>query len=237
MDTTAIVLAGGRGTRLAKVLTTTPKPLATVAGRPFLEWQLRYLRGQGITEVVVSIGYLAEKVEAFVEGLSLGGLRVSCVKEVTPLGTAGGFINALGHLEDGLSSVLVSNGDSLLLARLRPVCEAVEGADAAMLAVAVRDGARFGTLRVEAGRLASFDEKKGGTGLINGGVYVFRRNTIARFPRKVPLSFEYDVFPALLASGARIAVVPCDAPFLDIGTEQTLAQADAFIKQNMSWFE
>jgi D-glycero-alpha-D-manno-heptose 1-phosphate guanylyltransferase len=68
-------------------------------------------------------------------------------------------------------------------------------------------------------------------------VYIFRRETIARFPSKRPLSFEYDAFPALLSAGARIAVVACRAPFIDIGTEASLGQAEAFIRQHMSWFE
>jgi D-glycero-alpha-D-manno-heptose 1-phosphate guanylyltransferase len=103
--------------------------------------------------------------------------------------------------------------------------------------VEVSDASRFGTLKAAQGRLVGFEEKRPGAGLVNGGVYIFRREVLARFPAKSPLSFEYDVFPYLLASGARVAMVPCTAPFLDIGTEQTLSQADDFIRQNMNWFE
>ena len=112
-----------------------------------------------------------------------------------------------------------------------------ETVDAALLGVRVPDASRYGTLRVGAdGALLGFAEKRVGAGLVNGGVYLFRRAIVGRFPAKRPLSFEYDVFPSLIASGARIATVPCDAPFLDIGTEASLAQANAFIRDNMRWF-
>lgn len=232
----AVVLTGGVGTRLRRVLPTLPKPLAPVAGRPFLEWVLRYLREQGVERAVLSTGHHAEKMDEFVASLSIEGMKVSCVRESSPLGTAGGFLHAFGRVEGDDADVLACNGDSLVLTALSSLFAAIKDADAAILGVRVRDAARFGTLRTTDGALLGFDEKRPGAGLVNGGVYLFRRETVARFPRKTPLSFEYDVFPSLLASGARVAAVRCEAPFLDIGTEETLAQADAFIRDNMSWF-
>lgn len=229
-----VVLAGGFGTRLRHVLSGAPKPLAPVAGRPFLEWLLRYLRKQGVCRVVLSTGYRADAVQMFATSLSLPGLDVSCVSETEPLGTAGGFLNAL---EGERVSALVCNGDSLVLTRLDPLAEAAADADGALLGVQVQDAARFGSLRTRDGLLAGFDEKRSGSGLINAGMYLFSAPSLARFPRKRPLSFEYDVFPALLAAGARLAVVSCEAPFIDIGTEESLGRATAFIRENGSWFE
>ena len=233
----AVVLAGGQGARVRHLLPGLPKPLAPVAGRPFLEWLLRYLRRQGIERAVLSTGHHADKVAAFAAALSIPGLTVTCVREAEPLGTGGGFAHALAGSGDAKSDALVCNGDSLVLADLRPLFKAAAAADAALLGVEVADASRFGTLRAEQGLLRGFDEKRPGAGLINGGVYLFRRAALGRFPRRSPLSFEYDVFPSLLAFGARLAVVPCAAPFLDIGTEETLARADGFIRDNMSWFE
>jgi len=231
----AVVLAGGEGTRVRHLLRRLPKPLAPVAGRPFLEWQLRYLRRQGIERAVLSTGYRADEVDAFAGALAVPGLQVSCVRELQPLGTGGGFLHAIEHSELGQSGALVCNGDSLVLAPLEPLL--AQSTDGALLAVEVEDASRFGSLRTRDGLLEGFAEKRPGAGLVNAGVYLFRRATIARFPRKMPLSFEYDVFPALIGAGARIGVVPCKAPFLDIGTERTLAQADAFIRSNLNWFE
>lgn len=235
----AVVLAGGQGTRIRHLLPDLPKPLAPVAGRPFLEWVVRYLRRQGVTRIVFSTGHYAGKIEAFAAGLAMEGVSISCVEETAPLGTAGGFLHALKDLPESAAELLVCNGDSLVLADLEPLFAAVRAPDidAALLAVAVDDASRFGAVDAgDAGLLRGFAEKHPGSGLINGGYYLFRRAAIGRFPDRRPLSFEYDVFPALISAGARIKVVPCDAAFLDIGTESSLAQATGFIQDNMRWF-
>src|SRR3954468_4657098 len=91
----AVVLAGGLGTRIRHVLGELPKPLAPVAGRPFLAWVLRYLRKRGVARAVVSAGHGASQVEAFAGALRVPGLEVACVAEPEPLGTGGGFLFAL----------------------------------------------------------------------------------------------------------------------------------------------
>lgn len=236
----AIVLAGGLGTRIRHLLPEIPKPLARVAGRPFLEWVVRYLYRQGVRRIVLSTGHYADKVERFAAECGIPGLDLACIHETAPLGTAGGFLNALGGSGDRFSDTLVLNGDSLVLADLAPLLRSLEDGqtDGAILGVRVADAARFGAIDIdEGGFLRGFAEKRPGAGLVNGGVYLFRPAVVARFPEGRPLSFEYDVFPALLADGVRIRVVPCDAPFLDIGTEESLAQASEFIKDNVRWFE
>ena len=233
----AVVLAGGLGTRLKKVLPDLPKPLAPVAGKPFLEWVLRYLRQQGVERAVVSCGHRGDQVQDFLENLHVDGLAASAVLEREPLGTGGGFMHALEESGQG-GDVMVCNGDSLVLADLRALFQTLKDGDGALLGVRVADASRYGTLKRSAeGRLLGFEEKRPGAGVVNGGVYVFRRDVLARFPAKRPLSFEYDVFPALIASGADLRVVSCDAPFLDIGTEESLAAAGDFIARNMEWFE
>jgi NDP-sugar pyrophosphorylase family protein len=193
------------------------------------------LRKQGVERAILSTGHYAEQIDRFASAVDIPGMTVLCVRESVPLGTAGGFLHALRDSGADDSDVLVCNGDSLVLVSLKPLFEVA--ADVAVLGVEMADAARFGTLKVKGTILEGFEEKRPGRGLINGGVYVFSRETIQRFPRRVPLSFEYDVFPSLLGEGVRIEVVPCDAPFLDIGTEETIAQADAFIRDNMRWFE
>jgi D-glycero-alpha-D-manno-heptose 1-phosphate guanylyltransferase len=233
MNPLAVVLAGGKGTRLQRVLPGVPKPLAPVAGKHFLEWVLRYLREQGIERAVVSAGYLAEKVERAIGRYEIDGLQVSCVAEAAPLGTGGGCLNAMGRHK---GDVLVLNGDSLVLTSLRPLMLAAEHMDGAVLGVKVKDASRYGTLQVKDSMLAGFEEKRPGAGLVNAGVYLFKAETLARFPRGESLSFEYDIYPALIADGARIAVARCEAPFLDIGTEESLKQAEAFVQKHMDWF-
>lgn len=236
----AVVLAGGLGTRLRQTLPGLPKVLAPVAGRPFLEWLLRFLRGQGMDRIVLSTGHLAEMVEGVVAALQLPGLALACVRETAPLGTAGGFVNAFRVSDGGDTCTLACNGDSLVLTDLHTLLGALDDptTDAAILAVHMDDAARFGTVRMDSeNTLHGFNEKQPGAGLVNAGLYLFRSSAIAGFPQRMPSSFEYDVFPTLIAGGARIAVIACDAPFLDIGTAASLAQADAFIGANMRWFQ
>lgn len=235
----AIVLTGGLGTRVRRLLAGLPKPLAPVNGRPFLEWVLRFLYAQGFRRIVLSAGYHAGKVESFAAGIGIPGLSLSCVSEREPLGTAGGLLHALRGSGDAGSDVLVCNGDSLVLTDLAPMLQMLDdrATVGALLSVRVPDAARFGSVRVDGdGSLSGFIEKQAGAGQINGGVYLFRRGVIGEFPGHRPLSFEHDVFPALLARGARIAVRVCDAPFIDIGTEDSLAQADAFVHAHARWF-
>src|SRR6266404_4011125 len=114
----AVVLVGGLGQRIQHVLPDLPKPLAPVAGRPFLEWVLLFLRGRGIRRVVLSAGHLADKVDEFSKALQIPGLAVLCMREPTPLGTAGALVYALKALPEEGGDALVCNGDSLALARL-----------------------------------------------------------------------------------------------------------------------
>ncbi len=231
-EVAAVVLAGGLGTRIRHLLPGLPKPMAQVAGRPFLEHVLFHLAAQGIQAAVLSTGHLSEVIERhFVPG-RVRGLAVSCVREDEPRGTAGGFLLAVKASGLHPDVWLVANGDSLVYADLRPFLRefAVGGWDAAVLGLQVDDAARYGTLEADArGGLLRFAEKRPGAALINAGVYLFRAGLLGEFPVKTPLSFETEVFPALLSAGRHILVHPVSAPFLDIGTPASLAQAGEFI--------
>ena len=232
-----VILAGGLGTRIRHLLDGQPKPLAPVAGKPFLEWVIRYYARQGLDNFILSAGYRSDLIEEFCRSLNLPGLRVRCVAEPSPLGTAGGFCHAA--TTGSSESWLVCNGDSLVCADLAAFLTlgADDPEDARLLALKVTDASRYGNLAVdERGLLTSFNEKAPGCGLINAGVYLLRSRLLARFPSQRPLSFETDVFPMLLKENARIRVAEVAAPFIDIGTESSLREAEAFIIQNQEHF-
>jgi D-glycero-alpha-D-manno-heptose 1-phosphate guanylyltransferase len=230
-----VILAGGLGTRIRHVLPALPKPMAPAAGRPFLEWVARFLVRQGLRDLTISTGHRADQIAAHFDGVALPGVTIGCISEPEPLGTAGGFLHAAA--ERHADSWLVCNGDSLALTGLAPMQAAIQTADAALLAVEMEDCSRYGALSVDAdGRLLSFAEKRPGRALMNAGVYLLRGDLLKRFPPQRPLSFEHHVFPALLGAGARIVAVPAQAPFLDIGTEETLVQADTFVRAHPEYF-
>jgi len=229
-----VVLAGGFGTRIKALLPNLPKPLAPVAGQPFLGWVLTYLQRQGLNQALLSTGYLAEAIADYAQGEPIAGLKLACYPETTPLGTAGGFINAVQKSAQNPEAWLIVNGDSLVVTDLAPMAAYLddEQVDGVILGVTVEDASRYGSLVYDAqGTLLNFAEKRSGSGVINGGVYLFRNSLVEKFPSKTPLSFEYDVFPELLAQKLCLKVHPVTAPFLDIGTPDSLAQAEAFIQQ------
>jgi len=232
-----VILAGGYGTRIRHLLPDLPKPLAPVEGRPFVEWVIRFFAAQGCTDFVLSTGYLAHLVDAHFTQNPIAGLSITSVPETSPQGTAGGVVQAVKSLPVR-SAWLVVNGDSLVLADPRPLLDCLRKPETngALLGLAMDDASRFGTLEVDAdNRLAAFREKQAGSGLINAGVYAFTAGTLAGLPDQRPLSLESDVFPSL-AQAKQVRVSRVDAPFLDIGTPETLYQAGLFISQNKARF-
>ena len=235
-----VVLAGGLGTRIRHLLPDLPKPLAPIMGHPFLEWVLRFVSRQGLHNIVVSAGYLAEKIEIFLASMKNLDLEIQCVIENAPLGTAGGVIHALSKCRSDFQTVLVLNGDSLILTDFKPLFNSLLSnilVDAAVIGVEVEDAHRYGTLDVGGDDfLLGFKEKKPGAGLINAGVYLFRKEILSSLPQDRVLSFETDIFPMLLAQKLQIKVIRSHAPFIDIGTEDSLGEASRFIQKNHQFF-
>ena len=237
-DVTAVILAGGFGTRIRHLLENIPKPMVPVSGRPFIEWVVRYFRAQGVRHFVLSTGYRADVIKRHFDTQPVPDTEVVCIPEMDPLGTAGGFLNA-AFVSGSRSSIwLVANGDSLALADIGGLLNAIKpiSVSAAILGIVVPDSSRFGTLEVSAsGGLIRFAEKRRGAGLINAGVYAFKEQSLSAFSDSRPLSFEVQVFPSLLAAKAKIAVHTVEAPFLDIGTPDTLTEATRFIQTNLRY--
>ena len=235
----AVILAGGFGTRVAHLLPGVPKPMAPVAGRPFLEWVLRCVARQGINNALISTGYLAQVVEEHFQPQPVAGVNTCCFAETSPLGTAGGFLNAVRLSNEHPNAWLVLNGDSLVFANLEAAAADLDDAAVAGVVVgcAVPDACRYGTLAIgPSGELRGFLEKRPGKGVINAGIYLLRDSLVRQFPDRRPLSFEQEVFPRLIARGTLLKVRAVEAPFLDIGTPESLRQAEAFVKANLAQF-
>lgn len=231
----AVVLAGGGGTRIRHLYPDLPKPMIAAAGAPFVEWVLRYLCQQGVTQFIISLGHLAEVAERYFASRGSSRDQIQTVREPSPLGTGGAVLFAGRAIRSNADPILVTNGDSLALADLSPVWRllADESIDGVIVGLSVPDASRYGRLDIAGdGRLLRFCEKQPGAGVINAGMYVFRRRLLAKFPAGCPLSMEHDVFPALLQAGARLVVHRCQAPFLDIGTPASIVEADAFIRRH-----
>ena len=224
---------------VAVVLAGIPKPMAPVAGRPFLEWVVRRLARQGVPKVLLSTGHLAEVVKQHFQPQPVAGVLTRCFAETRPLGTGGGFLNAVRCSGEAPEAWLVLNGDSLVLADLNVAAAELSnpGVGGVVIGCAMADASRYGTLAIgPAGELQGFNEKHPGKGVINAGIYLLRDSLVGQFPGTLPLSFEQEVFPRFIARGLRLKVCTVEAPFLDIGTPESLRQAESFVEQNRDRF-
>lgn len=230
-----IILAGGQGTRIRSLYPDLPKPLIPVNGRPFIEWIIFYLKLQGFLDFTISLGHLAGIAESYFRQRPQDGLSIKTVREEAPLGTAGAVRFVYQQCSGGESLVVV-NGDSLAMVDFERAWSLFDRAevDGVIFGLPTSDAARFGTLALNADNsLKSFREKSSGTGIVNAGIYLFKKRILELFPEHVPLSLEENVFPALLMAGARFEVCVCDVQLLDIGTPESLSQAENFIKKYM----
>jgi D-glycero-alpha-D-manno-heptose 1-phosphate guanylyltransferase len=219
----AIVLAGGAGTRLRQVVPDEPKPMAPVAGRPFLEHLLGALARKGFDRVVLSLGYLADKVVAHFGG-RFSGMELLYEIERTPLGTGGATRQALARCR--ADHAFVFNGDTYLdleVTALEAQWQAQRGP--IVVACEVPDTARYGRLTAIADRVAGFSEKgASGPGLINAGCYVLPAGVLDGFASGQPFSLETEVL-VKWAGQKRLGLFVSRGRFIDIGTPEDYARA------------
>lgn len=225
-DAPVLILVGGLGTRLRPILSGTPKPLAKLGTRSFLELLVRQLRFQGFRRLVMCTGYLSLEIEREFGDGRAWDVDIEYSKELHPLGTAGAIKLAAPRLH-GVREFLVMNGDSFIQANFHELFAVhhKHGAFVTLAARTVEDASRYGRLSVDTdGRIRSFEEKcsEGTRGLINAGVYVFKHAVLDHIPNG-PASLEKDVFPRLIALG--IYSVVQDGLFIDIGTPEDYERA------------
>ena len=233
----AIVLVGGRGSRLGSATAKTPKPLLRIQGQPFLYWLTLWLLSQGVRNITFASSYLGAQVSGWIGTLRPPReARLSYRCEASPLRTGGALLNCLGS---GRGTVLALNGDSLFLCDLRSMVRAFfdSRGDCAIAASWADDASRFGSIDMdESGMMSSFGEKRVGSSWINAGIYLFAESFLKRFPVGQPLSIEYDMIPQALKSEARIHVHTSAAPFIDIGSPATFTAAAAFLRSHADQF-
>jgi len=224
----AAILAGGLGTRLRGVVADRPKVLAPVAGRPFLAHLLDQLRRAGLRQTTLLTGHAADQVRTAI-GSTFADMAIAYSAEPEPLGTAGALRHALPHLRE--RTILLLNGDSYCEVDLAGLVAFHEesGGQATLTLTQVADISRYGRVGIgDRRRLLGFDEKSGAreSGWINAGVYVLNREIIERIPVGQAVSLERDVLPDLVA--ARTAFGFPGGRFIDIGTPESYAEAEAF---------
>jgi D-glycero-alpha-D-manno-heptose 1-phosphate guanylyltransferase len=220
----AIVLAGGLGTRLRGVVPDLPKPMAPVAGQPFLAWILDRLADARFERVVLAVGYRHEAIRHHF-GPAYRGMPLHYSVEESPLGT-GGAIRLAGD-QVGRDPVFVLNGDTFLELDYGAMREAHSdlGVELSVAVCRVPDISRYGALKVSHGRIEAFLEKgPGGPGLINAGTYILSRALLESIPPTGAFSFERELLEPRVAD-VRPAAFLAEGLFIDIGVPEDYARA------------
>lgn len=225
----AVVLVGGKGTRLRPITHTVPKAMVPLRGRPYIHHMVDALKAAGLEGAVLSMGYLPDPLREYFVGQDLGGFSVEYVVEGHPLGTAGGIKNAESRLGDG--PFVATNGDVLTGLDLAEVVEAHVGSDAlaTLTLTAVEDPSAYGLVEVDHRmRVKRFLEKPGTDGpngsLVNAGIYVLEREVLNMIPEGREVSIEREVFPELVAMG-KLGAYVSSAYWRDIGTPRSYLAA------------
>lgn len=222
----AIVIAGGLGTRLKKIVPNLPKPMAPVAGRPFLEILLLSLAHKGVSRVIISTGYMAEKISSHF-GANFAGMDLVYVIEDIPLGTGGAVRLAMEKCK--LDHVFVFNGDTFIDLELDALDQQWhKNQRPIIVARQVTDTTRYGRLLVASDKVIGFTEKGlSGTGLVNAGCYVFNKNQLEEFALNHVFSLEVD-YLSQIVSDSFFEVFVTSGKFIDIGVPE-----DYYLAQNM----
>jgi len=222
---TAIILAGGLGTRLQSVVKDLPKSMADIAGKPFLEYQLNYLESQEINHVIFSVGYKYEPIQSYF-GNRFKGIELQYAIEKEPLGTGGAVINAIGLCKE--DAVFIVNGDTFYPVPLDNLfyyhCEKKAGISLALKQMENFD--RYGVVNINGhNAITGFEEKKfRKSGLINGGIYLADVNVLRALKLPVKFSLEKDLFEKYVDS---VSLYGFSFPqyFIDIGIPEDYARA------------
>jgi D-glycero-alpha-D-manno-heptose 1-phosphate guanylyltransferase len=233
----AIILAGGRGTRLKDVISEVPKPLAPICGVPFLDILLERIdQCPEIRRLVLAVGYLGDKIVARYGGCRCFHSDIQFSMETRLLGTGGAVRKALALTES--EEVLVQNGDTFIELDYGELISdhRRRSADLTMVLTRVEDPGRYGSVNLdEDQRILSFNEKEADSDstLINAGVYIIRRELFHHIPEGQVLSLERDLLPSMVR--CRAYGFQSDGRFIDIGIPKTYQQAQDTLKEAASW--
>lgn len=237
----AVILAGGLGTRLKKVVKDVPKPMAPVGGNPFLEYLIKLLKEAGINNILLLVGYKSSIIKEYFGDGSKFGVHISYSEEKELLGTGGAIMNAWDKLEE---EFLVLNGDTFFDIEYDLLQEYIEenSSEALIVLRYTKDMSRYGFVEVDDSyRVRKFIEKGDlptdrVDGYINGGIYYFKKKVLKEYCESFEdrfVSIEKDVFPRLLQR-ERLYGLPMGGKFIDIGIPKDYRRAQMEIPK---WVE
>ena len=224
---TAIILAGGLGTRLSEAAPDVPKPMALINNRPFLEYQIDYWINQGINQFILSVGYLKDKIINHF-GDTYKGCEIEYAIEFEPLGTGGGLLLAAQDLTEPF---LVLNGDTFIEVDLDNLCKFHSERQSKWTLTLFRTNQfdRYMGMDVDlTGEILSLKSKvKKSANLANGGVYLIDPSSLKLLPYEAgdKISLEDELLPSFISNGGILFGVECEGKFIDIGVPEDYYRA------------
>ncbi len=230
---TALILAGGMGTRLRTVVSDRPKPMALVNGVPFIQILIDSLAEKGIREFVLLVGYMADFIEEYFTARRSNNFRVRFSHEQTPLGTGGAVKRAENLASD--PSLLI-NGDTFFDGDINRLIQLHQekAAEVTLSLLPVADVSRYGSVTVtKDGLIKGFREKHEGIvgpGLINAGFSLISKRFISELPGDRAFSMEREIFPKLADTGQMFGLVS-KRSFFDIGTPESYKDFKKFVAE------
>jgi NDP-sugar pyrophosphorylase family protein len=242
----ALILAGGKGTRLRPLTVYTPKPIVPVVNRPFLLYQIEILRKAGITDITLSLSYQPDKIEHILGGGSEFGVKIRYITEPSPMGTGGAYKFAADALRE---TTVVFNGDILTNLDIGKVIDfhQAKKAVATIALVPADDPSRYGVVQIDPdSKVVRFMEKPHPDELtvlkvntINAGIYVLEPSILDIIAKDTNRSFEYDIFPDILKRGLPFYGFEMKHEYwLDIGTPASYLKAHHdFLSHKIGGFE
>jgi mannose-1-phosphate guanylyltransferase/phosphomannomutase len=232
----AVVLAGGKGTRLRPLTYTKPKPLLPLAGKPAIVHLIQKLASEGIDDIIVTTNYFSKQLHATLGDGSNYGVQIRHVEEKTPLGTAGSVKNSESLIHETFA---VIQGDNQFEFRLSDIVNLHRklNAIATMAVIRVENPSEYGIVELSDGRVTRFLEKPTAqecfSDLINTGVYVLEPEALKLIPDGKPFDFSRDLFPHILKSKMILAGSPMSGFWIDMGDPRSYLKANVWALDNL----
>ncbi|MBP7478327.1 MAG: nucleotidyltransferase family protein [Chitinophagales bacterium] len=226
---TAVILAGGLGTRLQSVVAALPKPMAPIGDKPFLYYQMKWLRKCGIERIILSVGYKSETIESYF-GNQFEGASIEYIIERELLGTGGATFQCMKQVGE---DIILVNGDTFFPIDLAYFVEK-HSANKSAISIALKEvlaSDRYGTVQLHGGIISEFEEKKYiERGYINGGIYALNKSCFDGYELPQKFSLEVDYLQQY-TEALKIQGIPFETYFIDIGIPDDYARGQEEIPQ------
>lgn len=226
----AVLMAGGKGERLRPLTLTTPKPLLEIGGKAIIDYNIEALARCGITDISVTVNYMAEKLEEHFSE-ERGGVRVKCVREDRPLGTIGSA-SLIEFPEEG--DTLVMNSDLLTTVSFEDLYlhHRNAGADITIAAVPYNVSVPYAILTTDGGRVTSLEEKPSYAYYANAGIYIISNRLLRGLPKEQRTDAT-DLIEEAIASGLHVSYFPISGTWIDIGSPTDFAHARELMRHHL----